>query len=470
LTVLHLARVADSSARYYLDDLGDELARVAPGHGADAGRWMGGGTAGLGLSGPVDGPMLRALLDGGHPRTGHSLASRQHRSVAGFDLVFSAPKSVSLYLAVGDRGAADSVLVAHREAVDAAVDHLERRALAVRRSTDEHRVPQPTSGMVGASFTHCLSRAGDPHLHTHVLMANLAHGADGRWSAIDSRGPFAHARALGALYDAHLRAEVTDRLGVSWSWHDGRGWDVDGTDPLVLAAFSGRAAEIRQELAGWGSSSARARHVAWASTRDQKDPSLRSADLAERWSRRASIAPGWRWERAPVRGAPPDRLEEPRFAAAIAACPPSGVCRRDGVAAWSNALPAGARGDELDRAVEHWAPGDEGSLGVAEPRRAPASCVPASHHLRTLGARPVAAEGQPIWRHAAAAIDRYRARWGIEGDRRALGAEREHLAGFSHPQLADHLDVARTVRDALVRLGVDPRARLEREGLAVERR
>jgi hypothetical protein len=301
-------------------------------------------------------------------------------------------------------------------------------------------------------------------------MANLAHGADGRWSAIDSRGLFAHARALGALYDAHLRAELTDRLGISWSWHDGRGWDIDGTDPLVLAAFSGRAAEIRQELAGRGSRSARARRVAWASTRDAKDPSLSPEDLAVRWSRRASIAPGWRWERSSERGVRSDRVEEHRFAVAIAACPPSGVCRRDVVAAWSDALASGARADDLDRAVDHWAPGGDGSLGVAEPRRAPASCVPAPHHLRALGARPAAAEGQPVWRRAAAAIDRYRTRWGIEGDWRPFGADREHLAGLSHPRLADHLEVSRTVRDALVRLGVDCRARLEREGLEFERR
>jgi hypothetical protein len=111
---LHLARVADQSARYYLDDLGDELRRVAPVHGVDAGRWVGGGTAGLGLSGPVDGPALQALLGGRNPHTGHPLASTQHRSVAGFDLVFSTPKSVSLFLAVGDPGATDRVPIERR--------------------------------------------------------------------------------------------------------------------------------------------------------------------------------------------------------------------------------------------------------------------------------------------------------------------------------------------------------------------
>lgn len=467
--MLHLARVADQSARYYLDDLGDELGWVAPLHGADAGCWIGRGTEGLGLSGPVDGPSLQALLGGRNPRNGRPLVVTR-RSVAGFDLTFSAPKSVSLFLALGDPASSDHVLAAHREAVAAAVGHLERRALAVRRGTGEDRAAVPASGLVGASFTHCLSRAGDPHLHTHVLAANLAHGADGRWSAIDSRGPYAHARAAGALYDAHLRAELTDRLAISWSWHDGRGWDLDGTDPLLVAAFSGRAAEIRQELAVRGSRSARARHVAWAATRDPKDPSRTASELAASWSRRASIAPGWRLGRPADRGSRSDRLDEHRFGAAIAACPPSGVCRRDVVAAWSGALAGGARGDDIERAVDHWAPVGDGSVGVAEPRRAPASCVPAPHLLRALGGRPAAAEGQPVWRRAAEAIDHYRARWGVDGDRRPLGADQDHLAGLSHLRLADHLEVSRTVRDALVRLGGGARPGLEREGLVFERR
>lgn len=467
--MLHLARVADQSARYYLDDLGDELRRVGPMHGADAGRWIGRGTTGLGLSGPVDGPALQALLGGRNPRTARPLAPAHRRSVAGFDLTFTAPKSVSLLFALGDRDSTEEVMAAHRNAVHAAVGHLERRAWAVRRGTGEDRSTVPAGGMVGASFTHCLSRAGDPHLHTHVLAANLAHGVDGRWSALDSRGPFAHARAAGALYDAHLRAELTGRLGLSWSWHDGRGWDVDGADPLLLAAFSGRAAEIRQELAARGSTSARARRVAWAATRDPKDPLKTSEDLAASWSRRASIAAGWRFERPTERTSRSDRVDEHRFAAAIAACPPAGVCRRDVVAAWSEALAGGARADDLERAVDHWAPVEVGSLGVAEPRRAPASCVPAPHLFSALGPRPAAAEGQPVWQRAAAAIDHYRGRWGIDGDRRPLGADREHLAGLPYLRLAEHLEVCRTVREAVVRLGGATRAGPERDGPEFER-
>jgi conjugative relaxase-like TrwC/TraI family protein len=43
-------------------------------------------------------------------------------------------------------------------------------------------------GFVAAAFRHRTSRAGDPHLHTHVLVPNLVFSPqDERWSALDAR-------------------------------------------------------------------------------------------------------------------------------------------------------------------------------------------------------------------------------------------------------------------------------------------
>jgi conjugative relaxase-like TrwC/TraI family protein len=461
-----VAKVSDRSARYYLDGLGDELARAGAAHRDDGGRWVGRGSAWLGLAGPVGGAALQGLLGGLHPGTGRPLVAVGRRPVAGFDLVFTAPKSVSVLLALGPPESTDQVMAAHRDAVGAAVEHLERRAWAVRRGTGADRRPIPSDGVVAAGFTHCLSRAGDPHLHTHVVAANLAHGTDGRWSALDSRGPFAHARAAGAVYDAHLRAELSDRLGVSWSW-GAHGWGIEGTDPLLTAAFSNRAAEIRQEVAVRGLGSAKAKRVAWTATRDPKDPGQSRADLAASWSRRASIAPEPRFEYAPdPRGSGP--IDEHRFASTIASCPPAGVCRRDVVEAWAGAVSRGLRAGDVERAVDHWVPGTDDEVGVAEQHHAPASCVPAPHLISALGPRPAGAEGQPVWRHAAAAIDRYRMRWGV-GEAGVPGAGPERLAGLPHRRLAEHIEVARTVRDARMHLGGRALTSLEREGRAMGR-
>jgi hypothetical protein len=60
-----------------------------------------------------------------------------------------------------------------------------------------------------------------------------------------------------------------------------------------------------------------------------------------------------------------------------------------------------------------------------------------------------------VWRGAAAAIDHYRTRWGVDHER-ALGSER--ATPLPPARLADHIEVSRTIRDALIRLG-DPARR-----------
>jgi hypothetical protein len=68
--VLLVATVTGQRAGYYLDDLGDELSRVAPALAGPAQEWVGRASAAFGLSGPVDGPALQRLLAGHHPTTG----------------------------------------------------------------------------------------------------------------------------------------------------------------------------------------------------------------------------------------------------------------------------------------------------------------------------------------------------------------------------------------------------------------
>ena len=72
-------------------------------------------------------------------------------------------------------------------------------------------------GLVAAAFRQRTSRLGDPQLHTHVLVANLVEGDDGRRSALDGRLLYALAKTASVLYEACLRAEVTARLGVEWT-------------------------------------------------------------------------------------------------------------------------------------------------------------------------------------------------------------------------------------------------------------
>jgi conjugative relaxase-like TrwC/TraI family protein len=175
-------------------------------------------------------------------------------TVSGFDLTFSAPKSVSVLFAVEDAEVARALLAAHERAVDAAVEYLEREACWTRRGRDGvDRVRG--DGFIAASYRHRMSRAGDPQLHTHVVIANMTR-ADGRYTALDARSIYEHKSAAGAVYRAVVRAEVRERLPwLSWR-QTGRGlFELDGIPEPVLRHFSQRRVEIEEralELAGIG--------------------------------------------------------------------------------------------------------------------------------------------------------------------------------------------------------------------------
>lgn len=461
--MLRVSTVVDRTGRYYLADLASELDVAAIDSVGDrrpgGGRWVGTGAAGLGLEGIVDARSLGAVLSGRHPSGGHRLRMRE-TAVRAYDLTFAAPKSVSCVFALGSPPAALAVRAAHEDAVDAALDYVAARAAAVRRTAADGRVTGAVEGLVAASFTHGVSRALDPHLHSHVVVANLARGDDGRWRAVDGRGLFAHAQAAGALYDAALRHGVTARLGLEWTAAPSSSprWELSALDPAVLGALSGRRAEILAHLRLHSSRSSptpRARHVAWAATREVKGPVPSGADLRGRWAAVARDA-GWSAEllvEGPARGGRQENLDEHRFAAAIFQTERRGVARRDALAAWAGATRSGASGEDIARCVDALADWGSG-IGVSEGVRPASELVPSSHVRRALGPRPASPAALDIWHSAASSIVGYRARWDVRDPVRALGAAtRAELSVLPARRLADHLTTERAVEDALRRLG-----------------
>jgi conjugative relaxase-like TrwC/TraI family protein len=195
----------------------------------------------LGLGGPVGGDELRRVLTGLDPWSGRPMrSSASPVRVAGFDLTFSAPKSVSVLFGVGDARVQGAARLAHERAVEEAMGYMERSAALVRRGHGGVRLER-AGGLVAAVFRHRTSRAGDPQLHTHVLVANLGRAPDGRWSALDARQVYAHARVASFVYQAVLRGELTARLGVEWTPVRQGIAEVVGVPASVMREFSRRA-------------------------------------------------------------------------------------------------------------------------------------------------------------------------------------------------------------------------------------
>jgi len=187
---------------YYLD--GDE----------PPGRWLGRGAEALGLSGDVEDDDFLTLMDGRDPLTGALLGtSHNDRTVRGFDVTCSAPKSVSVLYAIGDDQVRKEVLDAHDAAVAAAFGWIEDHAHCRYRVNGEIWAVD-ADGIIAAAFRQHTSRARDPQIHTHLVIPNRVMSPDGRWLALDARTLKHDQRTVSALYAAGLRAELTARLGV----------------------------------------------------------------------------------------------------------------------------------------------------------------------------------------------------------------------------------------------------------------
>jgi len=352
--VLRVAKVRTGGHAYYL-----EVAASPGGTGIEApGQWMGPGSAAVGLHGTVEAGPLAAVLGGDDPVTGRRLGPSHHRvTVAGFDLSFCAPKSVSLLHALAAPDVADEVGAAHGRAVEAALDYVERRAVAVRRPVGGVPVPTPADGVPAAGFLHRTSRALDPHLHTHVVMANLGRDTEGRFSALDGRGLYAHGAAADALYHAQLRAELTHRLGVAWEPLRAGRADVAGIGAEARLAFSRRAAAIAAHLAERGLVGGRATAIAGHATRPARDPTVSADDLRPQWRRRARAAGlgPVRLEavldRVPRRDGAVEPALEPAVVEALGRRGPTAT-RRDAIRAWCTHLPAGAAAPAVEDAAD----------------------------------------------------------------------------------------------------------------------
>ncbi len=280
--MLGIGTLGASSAAYYLDTVASGREDYYLGAGEAAGVWLGAHAGTLGLEGTVEPAALHAVLEGVDPTDGSRLDRARTNRAPGFDLTFSAPKSVSIMHALADSDLSVQVRDAHDRAVVAALGWLERNACVVRRGAGGIHT-SPGDGFIAAGFRHRTSRAGDPHLHTHVLVANLTRGPDGHWSALDARHVYALAKTAGYLYEAHLRHDLTTQIGVEWGEVRNGIADIAGVPRPLIDDLSQRRHQILERLDELGWHSARAAQVATLDTRTSKDPNVDVDALALDW-------------------------------------------------------------------------------------------------------------------------------------------------------------------------------------------
>ncbi|WP_156786473.1 MobF family relaxase [Microterricola viridarii] len=282
--------------------LSTPLTRYYSAKGTPPGLWMGGGVSGLGSGGirrgdavterqlqlliglgrdPVSGeqlgrayPAYSAAARNGAPTTeaqtvlgptepvaaepvtGQPEAACVRRAVAGYDFTFSIPKSASILWGIADAPTQAIIARAHHEAVADVVAFMEREVAATRTGATAGNgaaAQVDVSGLIATAFDHFDSRAGDPHLHTHVVVSNKVRTVlDGKWRSLDGRPLHGAVVALSELHETLFADALTRALGVQWEKRErGRDrnptWAISSVPVALVAEFSTRAKHIDEE-------------------------------------------------------------------------------------------------------------------------------------------------------------------------------------------------------------------------------
>jgi conjugative relaxase-like TrwC/TraI family protein len=246
--VLDVAKLTPGREDYYLERLADNREEYLSGHGESPGRWYGHGAARLGLDGEATKQGFRRLIQGRDPKIGE-LLGREHgrHAVTAFDLVLRPSKSVSVLYGLGDSATGRAVLDAHHVGLAEATAYLDGQLGARRGHGGAEHVGG--NGLLAVGFDHRTSRAGDPLVHTHLVVANRVQGPDGRWTALDGRDVYRHRRAADAVYRAALQRELTRSLAVEWTDADRHGnREVRGMPKELVRAFSKRTEQVNAEV------------------------------------------------------------------------------------------------------------------------------------------------------------------------------------------------------------------------------
>lgn len=234
------------------------------------GRWAGEGAARLSLNGPVVRAEFEATLNGIDPKTGArltALGGKTQNHAAGWDVTFSAPKSVSVLWALSDADQRPAIEAVQRGAVATATKHLEATAAFARRGKGGS-IKEATAGLLLAKFDHHTSRDLDPQVHTHVFVFNVAPRRDGTWGAIVSRDLYKAQKQAGAIYRAALGSEL-ERLGYGID-RKADSFRVAGIPRTIERAFSKRRQAIEAAAAKHGYQTPKGMELAALRTRQAK--------------------------------------------------------------------------------------------------------------------------------------------------------------------------------------------------------
>ncbi len=247
----------------------------------EPGQWFGTGAQWMNLQGTVKRDAFHNLLEGYSPdgKWFHVQNAGSPKRQSGWDLTFSAPKSVSVLWALSPDDLRKEIESAHQHAVKRALTYLEETAGITRRGRGG--AIKESAALVYATFQHGTSRAHDPQLHTHAILLNLGLREDGTSGSLQSLNIFREKMSAGAVYQTELACVLRRKMNLQID-PDPVSFHVRGVPKELCHEFSKRRRAIERKLKAQGKQGAIAAKTAALETRQKKE-SIPRAELFSRW-------------------------------------------------------------------------------------------------------------------------------------------------------------------------------------------
>lgn len=230
----------------------------------------------------IDKQTFRDLCGGMDPKTGKPLVRGSgpgHR--AGWDVTFSAPKSLSLLWMAGDERQRAMLHDLHRAAVQDALAFLVQERLVEVRLGQGGYIRQAAADVIVGRFDHYTSREGDPNIHTHAVLMNVAGCQDQKkFRTLEPERLFDYQLVVGVAFRTSL-AQLLVENGFHLREAGRNQFEIAGIPQDLIEAFSKRSRQI-EERVGRDASGAQ-KELAALATRGAKDEVPVGEALEQRW-------------------------------------------------------------------------------------------------------------------------------------------------------------------------------------------
>ncbi len=278
-----------ASVTYYLDSSRKPEAQL--GYYADAaseppGKWWSPANWQAEDGAVVDPLALERLASYRDTVTGRTLpGQRASDARVATDYSFSTPKALSALWAVSDDEGRAKLEKLVEDSVRHALEIINDTGMIEARRGKAGKKREAVAAPVAAIFMHRTTREGDPQLHAHVVMMNVAQRADGSVGAVNNEKILERRKVLDAMYTREL-AHRLERLGVKVEPSPEHGFKITGQPDDLIDLWSKRRQQIVKAAAERGietKDDVRQAQAIALQTRQKKSDVQTLDQLEERW-------------------------------------------------------------------------------------------------------------------------------------------------------------------------------------------